>query len=375
MSDQKTRGFTLVELLVVIAIIGVLVALLVPAVNAARELARKGQCANNLRNLGQAAISHESDIGFYPGRVNYVRAYSGGYIAVSWVGKLLPNIEQNNLWDTILNDLPGADPRNNGITTMPGGLPGKNAISSTLMSCNVRTLPVVLDTLASPPNDTNRIAWFTTNLEVTVCPSDPAISLIPARLSYVINAGAWDLSWASYVNNGQRFQEFVDAERRNGVSHVIAPESTTGKVDSGYVSKNDGTTSTLLLSENVNAISWPMLEEGATTMVWTPYERWLPLDEKGQQYAINKGHEQLLDDQLLEFARNNPQELLKYARPSSNHSGGVNAVFCDGHATYLSDDIDTWVYAQLLSVSNPRATHPFTGVGQQVPVQMVPPAN
>jgi prepilin-type N-terminal cleavage/methylation domain-containing protein/prepilin-type processing-associated H-X9-DG protein len=99
------RGFTLVELLVVIAIIGVLVALLLPAVQAAREAARRAQCKNNLKQMGLGALNHEQTYDFFPsGGWSYDwgpdpdRGFGEDQPA-GWMYSLLPFIEQQNLRD------------------------------------------------------------------------------------------------------------------------------------------------------------------------------------------------------------------------------------------------------------------------------------
>ena len=72
---QRRLGFTVVELLVVIAIIGILMALLLPAVNSARETARRTSCQNNMRNIALATLSFNTTNGYFPpaGKLNWPR--------------------------------------------------------------------------------------------------------------------------------------------------------------------------------------------------------------------------------------------------------------------------------------------------------------
>ncbi len=105
-SSRKHAGFTLVELLVVIAIIGLLIALLLPAIQSAREAARRTSCTNNLKQIALALLNYESSAGQFP---------LGSYTAVqedhpaeedglSWASQILPQLEEQAIYDTLKNN-------------------------------------------------------------------------------------------------------------------------------------------------------------------------------------------------------------------------------------------------------------------------------
>jgi len=119
----QRRGFTLVELLVVIAIIGILIALLLPAVQAAREAARRAHCSNNQRQLGVAAHQYHDSHKHLPPGIGYYPTAENGVFG-NYHLHLLPFLEQGALYDLSLGSVP-----------FPGGpktvhYPGNNNVYS-----------------------------------------------------------------------------------------------------------------------------------------------------------------------------------------------------------------------------------------------------
>jgi prepilin-type N-terminal cleavage/methylation domain-containing protein/prepilin-type processing-associated H-X9-DG protein len=303
----SNRGFTLVELLVVIAIIGVLMGLLLPAVQSAREAGRRTTCANNQYQMAFAAMRYDEMNGFLPGWRNALAfaqastpAVSGSH-AASWPVVILPFMERRDI-----------------ITVWTG-------------------------TSAVPSTATPYISFF-------VCPSSPPDSMTTPVLAYGGNCGS--------AFNTRRFDGLM-----MDTSITAAPNN--GRISSEDVSAADGTSMTVLLSEkcisgtnsSFSQASWstvfPSLTSGSFSFAAGP------TSVPGFGLPSGLGSTKVINSALV----GGPAAIGQFSTPSSNHPGGAVVGFADGHTGFLKDSLGTDVYAQLLSWNHASALRPNVPAG------------
>lgn len=330
--QKLRRGFTLIELLVVISIIAVLASLIAPAVQSARRAARKVQCLSNMRNVGLAMQNFaSSNNGSLPALVStqVVTNSSGqqGTMAVPWTILLLPALDNSALLKNIRND-----------ALVTGTAP--NTIAS------INTNP----------------GFENVAIEVFTCPDHVNAFKKPGGLSFVVNAGhmapgtgpgAWGVSDLNHypgifdwtLPSGAGDAGDIAIGQATG---VIWKQGYTSSLE--YVSTGDGTSTTILVTENLQAGKWYDQTTNALgfgikmpATLTNAYAN-AGLAGSGQLYITAPASP---DDWFIN--RNLSAGQYAAPRPSSQHAGGVNVIMCDGAGKFLNESMDQGVFTRLMT--------------------------
>ncbi|MCU0978923.1 MAG: DUF1559 domain-containing protein [Pirellulaceae bacterium] len=326
---RKQRAFTLVELLVVIAIIGILVALLLPAIQAAREAARRTQCNNNLKQIGVALHNYhdvyKSFVYMKGGTAGYghTSRLDGNYLRRSGMVSLLPFMEQGPLYDLI----EGGDP-----TTTPPVPKGGAAPWSAWTGYN--------QTIAS-----------------LRCPTDPGINPAKGVCSYAFCRGDF---------LGTNAATGRDSTDNNGIFAALETY--------GFRDVVDGSSNTIAFSERVmasfgiNGKASPRIQEGTLTSVanittnpgaclaatatitnGTHYTTWSLVKGKFSSTWCDGQPENVAFHTVLapnapsctNNNNGNSDSDVAALTASSYHPGGVHCLLADGAVRFVTNSIDT----------------------------------
>jgi len=321
---RRYRGFTLVELLVVIAIIGVLVALLLPAVQAAREAARRSQCSNNLKQIGIGFQAFHSAHGhFAPGWTEDNRDdREDRGPNLSWGFHLLPYIEQSPLYDQFDQNAQAAS-----------GTPGDNVIE------NIDLLGTSVETYRCP----TALSPYTESIagQGAFFPDIPEYGVS----NYVGSASSCEVCQTGYLpdlNNGLEGSQ--PCFETNPNSPLPFPIAVTRVRHNGVVFRNsytaikritDGSTNTFLVGERFFG---ELLDPGTGDTFFTQ-AFWAGIPgPSSNQLACFAGH-------LTAFVKYREQIKAPMINGhiygfNSYHPGGVQIVLCDGSVRFFSEDAD-----------------------------------
>ena len=377
---QSRTGFTLIELVVVISIIALLGSLIAPAIQSARRTARRMECLNNMRNVGVAILNTSSitrgDLPPLSGSMTITNAAGRGMLAIGWPITILP------------------------------------ALDSTALLKNIRKDALVSTGVAAVA--TEATVW----LPAFTCPDDLDSYRRPGGLSYVVNSGFISAEvWGVQETATFFHQPYLINWKRATIPPALATRSTDGTVQTGdpspidmkialssgvfwrivgsdgyrpsidYVTVGDGTTTTLMLTENLNAGLWTgasVSDIGFGIRIPLDPTSFFPASgtvspncgEFSQPLSLNTDFPCSTFATLSAASFINSSSAVSSSststasstsstaetcgtgntatasatstipRPSSQHTGGVNVIMVDGSGRFLSETVDVNVYAR-----------------------------
>ena len=390
--NRVRSGFTLVELLVVITIIGILMGLLIPAVGAAREAARRNQCNSQINGLSKAAIQYEMTKKHFPGWVSDFGSFAGGTdptnpgasppaIAAhlklgTWVVSLMPYLDSQGTYEIWTQDkYPIAGP----------------------------------DSPENVADDSGFLLSAAPNLAIMQCPSSPNTGGSHGKNSYVTNNGyaapnsGTSGDYSDYVETAAvtpatstDLLRFVNSQKRaNGVfNNKFQGTNTTPKITGDAVrieDLKDGLGNTVLFSENLQARPWhrpgistytllstdtntaatatgvqnlyPKFSRYGQGFVWQFRDTYSGGVAEDRIHRINgfntAGRNPTIDKFVLQMEDSRTEFWSDMARPSSAHNDGVIMGFADGASKYIGDSIDYRLYQSLLTTRGKSSDVPF----------------
>jgi prepilin-type N-terminal cleavage/methylation domain-containing protein/prepilin-type processing-associated H-X9-DG protein len=298
---RRRCAFTLIELLVVIAIIAVLVGLLLPAVQSAREAARRAQCSNNLKQIGLAMHNYHASLDVFP--PGYVSKTVGNALygvelgpGWGWATMILPQLEQQPLFGALNFSLQIVDMASSTV---------RSAVLSAFLcpSAVGNSNPMTLNSVATPP-----------------VPIPPINDFSPGQ--YIASAGQFDVADAAANNNGIFYRNSRIGQRDiiDGLSQTLmVGERSRNVSDSTWVGAIPGT-------QVCTNPSWPVRDcEPSNVMVLahtgpSPEQAWVDVPNYKGAGA---------DD----FC--------------SQHPGGANFLFCDGSVRFVKETVNPRVFSFL----------------------------